>query len=163
MGLDVSVYLLIGVPLLRLGSIEDEEQSKQLVDGFGEPKGRPVTVRNIYLVAKNNRRFLIGSNARSLADGNRDKIDFRFYELFDSDEEVCDWLWQSDYEGDKEQVIVGRALKSIEAMKIGRCETHKIIRIDEVGVIQAKVEKKLKEKFGYSGEVYLIPQVSYSY
>lgn len=163
MGLDISVNLIIGVPLLRLGSIEREEESRQLVNGLGEPKGRPVTLRNIYLMAKNGKRFLIGSNVRSLADGGRDRIEFRFYELFGSDEEVDDWLWQSDYEGDLEQVIVGRVPKPIDMLEIRRREAYKIFRSDETETIQDEVKKKLMEAFGYSGEVYIIAQVAYSY
>lgn len=163
MGLDVSVHLVIGVPLLCLGSIQEEGQSKQLVNGFGEPKGRPVTLNTVYLVTKNGRSFVIGSNEHSLADGRRNRVGFHFGELFDSDEEIENWIWQSDYGGGPGQVIIGRALKPIETKGIGRHETHKIIRIDEVKAIQAEVKLKLMDLFGYSGEVYLIPQVSYSY
>lgn len=164
MGLDVSVYLLIGVPLLKLGSIQEDGKSIQPVNALGKPRGRPVTLRNIYLVAKNGEAFFIGSNEDSIADRDRDESEFHYSELFNSDDESDNWIWQSDYEGGPKQVIIGRALKPIETPEeYKRYEAHKIVEIDEIEKARADVATRLEERFGYSGKIYIIAHVSYSY
>jgi len=159
MGLDVSNNLIVGIPLLSLGIIQEKSEVKQLVDPLGNPKER-VSLEYRYLVAHNGSRYLIGSNEYNISTGWSDRIKWSYDKLFSADESK--WCHYSDT-GEPGEVIVGLIPESIMSSAIGRYQYFDITQLDIIVDMIPIVREYLKDKFGWDGTPFVISMTSYSY
>ena len=162
MGLDIDVSLVVGVPLLNMGTIKEESEEVDLFDSFGKATVRTATLKQTYFVAQNGDVSLIASNRRIIAK-TWSKLDYSYHNLLDEKEEVGKWIHQSDYEGGPEQVIIGLHPDPFERDAIGRYETYRAARMNDVSNVIAEVREYLRRVFGYEGDVFVISQAIYSY
>ncbi len=157
MGLNVSIKLIVGVPLLSLGSVKEEAREVTLTDALGKPTGESATLKEIYFVALNDTRYLIASNEQHIANGWGDVVVEYFYHQLPSH-------YQSNGNGGlPEQVIVGEEIETISSgPQMDRFETFTISNIKSVQDLFPKVAYWIKETFGYVGEIFVIAQAGYS-
>lgn len=164
MGLDVSISLIIGVPLLDLGKLETKRQTVAFTDHLGRPTGKNGESRQVFFRVKNQTRYLVGNNDKWLQsgyEGERGRIDFT-YEDFPLGGD--DWYHCSDYEDNKpEDVVIGLSVESVEGPGIAGFEAFKKATFDDIGRTEVRVKQELEKQFGYSGPVYAFVMALYSY
>ncbi len=162
MGLDVYTNLIVGVPLIELGTLDQQVERVDLVDPLGNLTGESTNLRQVYFSSLNGRTSLVGSNKGSI-ESYLDRVRYFYHELFDTEDEKDDWFHCSDYEKGIDQRIVGLLPESIKGSADGRYESFSASRFGSIQITLSKVRKFLKERFGYIDEVYIISLTHYSY
>jgi len=162
MGFDVSTSLIVGVPLLNLGNLQEETKQRTSFDRLGKPNGT-VIIKQVFFTALNDTRSLIASNKESIARRfvDNDLLVYFYDKLIEDDEN--DWFHQSDGDGGPGQVVIGLKPESIKGPELERYESFDVVHLQAIQDLLSKVSENLKTKFGYIGEIYIISQTNYSY
>lgn len=159
MGLDISISLIVGVPLSALGTEREEEQRTQTTDRLGRPTGESVVIRNAYFDTLNDLHILIGSNEQRILNGD-DEIEYTFSSLLEDN-----WIHAADWEqATLDDIIVGlRVTSEIDSEVDDRHAGFEGARIASILATANTVQEELSQRFGYTGEIYTIALASYSY
>lgn len=159
MGLDVSVVLIVGVPLAVIGPEEEETEQARTTDRLGKPTGKMVTIRRAYFCAPNGQRFLVGSNEQGVLEDDNEIG----YELALGLED--EWVHVSDGENlAPDTAIIG--LQVEPEIKLDNDDRHEGFRGAQTGQIVTTTERvktELFQRFGYTGPVYVVALAGYSY
>ncbi len=166
MGLDVSINLIVGVPLLHLGEIEEEIEHRKLVTPFGEPTNQQAEIRRLYL-STSKHRYFIGDNVHNILSqytSNKEKIDYDFEEEMLPNDEYEEWLHWGDY-AVRDGIIIGKAIKPTIKYPEGYARLQQFLGTnpEQIQVAMPIVATFLSERFGYMGQLFVIAQVNYSY
>ncbi len=162
MGLDVSTYLIVGVPLVNLGEIEEEIEHIQMMSPLGKPTGQQAKIRRIYL-STNNHRYLIGSNEETIGSqyGNS-RIDFFFDQMLS--EEESEWLFRGGND-DQTGTVIGKPIKSMikNPDEYARLQQFSASSLEQIQDAMPQVAKFLLDRFDYKGTLFIFAFASYSY
>lgn len=169
MGLDISVSLIVGVPLSALGAVEEEAERKQTTDGLGRPAGKSVILKTVYFRTSNNLRFLIGTNEEHALNGKPDQIEYHLDSLWEIEKGDVDtennWFHTSDWDQvTLDTVIVGLQVDSeIDSEVDDRHAGFEGAQMSNVQATVERVQAEISQRFGYTGKVYVLALAGYSY
>ena len=142
----------IGVPLLELGDIRSETE---YVTMPMNDRDRITTLIREYFTAPNGKQYLIGTNEHRIIrhQWHLRSVDYNYGELLGEDNtwlclrEECDLLLD-----DPGHVVIGLVLDEVELA------SGQIVYPSDIEDTRAKVAAFLRERFGYDGEVWILPR-----
>lgn len=154
MGLNVSVSLVVGVPLTSLGEVVEEVKTYDVTNRIGRKTGRTAKVKSIYLKTKND-CIKIGSNESDVVGtGWRVGMDWFFYNIVG--EENDHLIHLSDWSRGPSNAVIG--------LQVGDSSESLIsLEIQDIRDVFDEVREYLIAKFGYTGNIYVNAICNYSY
>ncbi len=166
MGLDISTELIVGVPLLQIGKIEERSRQVPTTNKLGKPTGRSSLLKEEYFIDSSDFNCLIGSNEESISDGTYSSFEYNYQNLLNErkeDPEESDWIHSSDFQGHPDLVVIGLSIKGEKGREMGRYESFLCVNQEKIDEAIPLVKVYLNSEFGYHDEVYVISFPIYSY